>query len=159
RASFVSDADFAHSAAYNELIRPMNGFHGIHTRHDGAGGFMLNVCRPQHANNFDAANVTALRALVPHVATVIELQDRLHAAEHGYAGIIRVLDRLDTGVILTDGSGRPVMLNARAARVVAEADGLSADSTGFAAATPAATRRLRDAIAAMASDTAVEVRR
>src|SRR6266545_3037770 len=56
RAAFISDPDFARSAAYNELIRPMNGFHGIHAKHEGAARFVLNVCRPQGTDNFDATD-------------------------------------------------------------------------------------------------------
>ena len=159
RAAFIPDADFARSATYNDLIRPMNGFHSIHVRQEGAGGFLLNVCRPHRADNFDATDTAALRVLVPHLATVLELQGRLQTAEQGNAALARVLDRLETGVILTDGSGRPAMLNACAERIIAEADGLAVDSAGLAAATPAATRYLRDAIAATGRDTAIEARR
>jgi DNA-binding CsgD family transcriptional regulator len=159
RAAFIPDADFARSAAYNDLIRPMNGFHSIHVRKEGAGGFLLNVCRPQGADNFDAMDTAALRSLVPHLATVLELQGRLQTAEQSNAFLARVLDRLETGVILIDGSARPVMLNACAERIIAEADGLVVDSAGLAAAAPAATRHLREAIAAMGRDTAIERRR
>jgi DNA-binding CsgD family transcriptional regulator len=159
RAAFIPDADFARTAAYNDLIRPMKGFHSIHVRKEGAGGFLLNVCRPQGADNFDAMDTAALRSLVPHLATVIELHGRLQTAEQSNASLARVLDRLETGVILIDGSARPVMLNACAERIIAEADGLAVDSAGLAAATPAATRHLREAIAAMGRDTAIERRR
>jgi DNA-binding CsgD family transcriptional regulator len=159
RAEFISDAEFARSTAYNDLIRPMNGFHGLHVRQEGAGGFLLNVCRPPRADNFDATDTATLRILVPHLATVLELQGRLQTAEGGNARLARVLDRLDTGVILTDGSARPAMLNAWAERIIAESDGLAVDSAGLAASTPAATRQLREAIAAMGRDTAIEARR
>ena len=159
RAAFIPDRDFARSATYHDLIRPMNGFHSIHVRQEGAGGFLLNVCRPQGADSFDATDTAALRILVPHLATVLELQGRLQTAEHGNASLARVLDRLETGVILIDGSARPVMLNAWAERIITEADGLTVDSAGLAAATPAATRHLREAIAAMGRDTAIESRR
>ena len=159
RAAIVSDADFERGAAYNELIRPMNGFHGLHARHEGAGGFMLNLCRPPRADNFDVMDAAALRALAPHLAIALELQHRLQAAEHGNASLARVLDRLADGVILTDGSAHPMMLNARAERIIADTDGLAVDIAGLAASTPAATRNLREAIAAAGRDTAVDARR
>ena len=159
RAAIVSDADFARSAAYNDLIRPMNGFHGIHVRQEGTAGFVLNVCRPLRAENFDATDTAALRVLAPHLATVLELRGRLQTAEHGNAALAHVLDRLETGVILTDGSARPAMLNASAERIIAEADGLAVDSAGLAASTPVATRQLRETIAATGRDTAIEARR
>jgi DNA-binding CsgD family transcriptional regulator len=159
RAELVSDTEFERSAAYNELIRPMNGFHGIHVRQNGTAGFVLNICRPQRADSFDAIDTATLRVLVPHLATVLELQGRLQIAEHGNASLARVLDRLETGVILTDGSARPAMLNASAERIIAEADGLAVDSAGLAAPTPAATRHLREAIAAAGRDTAIHAQR
>jgi DNA-binding CsgD family transcriptional regulator len=157
RAAIMSDADFARSAAYNELIRPMNGFHGLHARHDP--GFIFNVCRPRRADNFDPMEVETLRLLAPHLATALELQARLQAAERGNTSFVHVLDRLATGVILTDGSAYPTLLNAQAERIIAEVDGLTMDSAGLAASTPAATRNLREAIAAAGRDTAVEARR
>ena len=51
------------------------------------------------------------------------------------------------------------MLNASAERIIAEADGLTIDSVGLAGATPAATRHLRNAIAATGRDTAIDVQR
>jgi DNA-binding CsgD family transcriptional regulator len=72
--------------------------------------------------------------------------------------LARVLDRLDRGVILTNGSGQPMLLNAPAERIIAEDDGLSLDAAGLVAATSAATRQLREAIVAMGRDIAADVR-
>ena len=54
RTEFIADADFARTAAYNDLIRPMNGFHGMHLRQTGAVSVFFNVCRPPRADNFDS---------------------------------------------------------------------------------------------------------
>jgi len=62
-----------------------------------------------------------------------------------------VLDRLDVGVILLDGAGRPTFINGRAARIVADNDGFGADRAGVTASSPTETRALRAAIAASAS--------
>ena len=89
-----------------------------------------------------------LRTLLPHVATAVELQLRVRASEHRGEGFARLLEQLDAGVILADAAARPVFANARARRVSGEADGLLLRDDGLAGATPAATQRLRDAIAA-----------
>ena len=159
RSELIADADFARTAAYNDLIRPMNGFHGMHLRQTGVVSVIFNVCRPPRADNFDKTDIAALQVLAPHLETALELQGRLQAATHGHAGLLRLLDRLESGVILTDGSARPKMLNDRAKRIVAEADGLTVDTAGLAAWTPAATQQLREAIAAVGRDTAIEPRR
>ena len=65
---------------------------------------------------------------------------------------------MHAGVILTDGAGRPLLVNARAEKIVADADGIMVDANGLAAATPMATRQLRDAIAAAGRSTATEQR-
>lgn len=59
-----------------------------------------------------------------------------------------VLDRLDVGVILLDAMGRPTYINGRAARIVADNDGLAADRAGVTASSSAETRALKAAIAA-----------
>ena len=141
RTEFISDADFARTAAYNDLIRPMNGFHGMHLRQTGVVSVFFNVCRPLRDDNFAKADVAALQMLAPHLEAAFELQRRLQSARHGHAGLARLLDRLDSGVILTDGSALP--------------NGLTVDTAGMVASTPAATQRLHEAIAAMSRDTAV----
>jgi DNA-binding CsgD family transcriptional regulator len=69
--------------------------------------------------------------------------------------LTRVLDRLDSGVILADARGVPVYANSKALSIVAEADGLALNG-GLTAATPEATRQLRVAFAQAASDSASE---
>jgi DNA-binding CsgD family transcriptional regulator len=81
-------------------------------------------------------------------------------SHQGYsAALASVLDRLDEGVILTDAAGRPMFLNARATRIVAEADGLDIAAAPLAAATPTATQQLREAIAGVAAGAEMAGRR
>jgi DNA-binding CsgD family transcriptional regulator len=54
-------------------------------------------------------------------------------------------------VILTDADARPMFFNARATRIVAQADGLDIAASPLAAATPSATQKLREAIATVAA--------
>lgn len=159
RQEIVSDADFLPSAAYNEIIRPMNGFHSVNLRQEGVAPFIISVCRPQRADAFDSADVAALRLLAPHLAVAIELHAHLRTVELGHAGLARLLNRLDNGVILTGASAHPSMINDRAAHIIAEADGLTVDPAGLAASTPVATQQLRDAITAMGRDAAIEPQR
>lgn len=160
REAVISDADFERSAVYNEFFRQLNGFHSLHFRRNGnGGGFLLSVCRPQRADNFEPADMEVLRTLAPHLETALMLHGRLQAAERGRVGLARVLDRLEAGVIVTDMAARAAFVNARASRIMHERDGLSLDADRLAAATPAATQQLRDAIAAVAADEASEGRR
>jgi DNA-binding CsgD family transcriptional regulator len=160
RDAIISDADFERSALYNELVRPLHGFHSLQFRRNGdGGGFLLCVCRPQRAGNFEVADMAALRILGPHLATALALQSRLQAAEQGQARLAGVLDRLAAGVIVADAAARATFVNAPGSAIIAERDGLLLDADRLAAATPAATQELRDAIAAVAADAITEGRR
>lgn len=149
-SDIISDTEFARSIAYNELIRPLNGFHSISLRHDGASSsFLLSVCRPRQAGPFETADVAVLGALAPHVAQALELQQRLGTAAQGYASLAITLDHVSDAIILANADGRPLHINARAMRLVRDADGLTLDDGGVLAATPAATHVLREAMAAV----------
>jgi DNA-binding CsgD family transcriptional regulator len=149
RAALISDEDFARTEAYNEVIRPMGGFHGLHLRSNGADeAVLLSLCRPEGAEGFGPEDAAALRMIAPHIQTAVVLQQRLQTLELRHASLARLIDRLEAGVILVDGAGRPVLLNSRAETIVSQADGIVVDTGGLAAATPTATRQLRDAIAA-----------
>ena len=160
RDEVISDHDFEASAMYNEFCRPLNGFHSLHLRRNGASDpFLLSLCRPRSSNRFDADDRAVLARLAPHVAGALALSRRLSIGEQREAGLARVLDRLEAGVIVIDAFGRPVMLNAPAERIIGEADGLSLDAGGLVTATATAAQDLRDAIAAAARDSAAEPRR
>jgi DNA-binding CsgD family transcriptional regulator len=100
-----------------------------------------------------------LLTLLPRLTLATTLLDQLQTAKHGYQQLARVFERLKFGVILTDETARPLYANARAIRIMAEARGLTLNDARLAAATPAATQRLRAAILAVSSDAAIESRR
>lgn len=156
RSEIISDANFAGSPVYNELVRSLNGFYSLHIRQNGGSGYLLTLCRPQRAANFEVADMAMLRAIAPHLTTAIGLQQRLHVSVQGYASLAGVLDRIAGGVILTDAVGRPLFANTQAARIANEADGLMLDDGGLGAASAATTRQLRDAIVAVSRDAAIE---
>jgi DNA-binding CsgD family transcriptional regulator len=151
-----SEHEYEGSALYNEVIRPANGFYGAGVIGlVPSGPFHLSICRPRNDYDFDADEVGMLQTLLPHIATAVELSQRLRVASEGYASLVRVLDRLDSGVILANSGGVPVYANTKALSIVAEADGLALNG-GLTAATPEATRQMRVAFAQTASDSASE---
>jgi DNA-binding CsgD family transcriptional regulator len=146
----VSGRDWERSAFYNEIVRPMNGFYGLLAGRlqYPVDPFSLILCRRPSAPDFDAAAIEVLQSLLPHLATSIELHLRLRAAERDGESFTRLLDRLDTGVILIDSASRPVFANARARAIAGEGGGLFLHDAGLVASTLPATQRLRGAIAA-----------
>lgn len=62
-----------------------------------------------------------------------------------------LLDALGTALLLVDDHGRPIFINQRAARIVAQHDGLEIGPNGLAADSLQATRALRAAISGAAA--------
>jgi DNA-binding CsgD family transcriptional regulator len=112
---------------------------------------MVSLCRPHRKGDFVADESITLQTPLPPLATSLQFYQRLQAADGFSAALATVLDRLDEGVILTDADARPMFLNARATRIVAQADGLDIAASPLAAATPSATQKLREAIASVAA--------
>jgi DNA-binding CsgD family transcriptional regulator len=150
-ADVVSDREMERAAYYNELIRPANAFYSLSASLEvpGRTATFVNFCRPRRAGAFGVAGATTLQAILPHFAAALELMHRLQAAQQQNESLLRLLDRLESGVILVGASGEPCFINSRTARILFEADGLTLGPAGLLAATPAATRRLRHAIASM----------
>jgi DNA-binding CsgD family transcriptional regulator/PAS domain-containing protein len=160
RSALVTDEAYAKSAQYNEIVRYIGGFHGLSLRNQAFGSsYVVNCCRARPAGDFDYDEVARLQMLAPHLMTVMTLRQRFSAIEGERAVLASVLDSMATALILIDAAGKPVLINAAAARIVTEADGLSLRGDGRAAGDPIATRRLREAVAAVSLDTAVEGRR
>lgn len=148
RRTILSDREFLASDYYNDVIRPLNGFHSAFFRQETTrAGFALAVCRPRYADDFAAGDRAILNGLLPHLTHAVELYDRLRISEQRSESLARLVDSLETGVILTDAAARPILINERAERIIREADGLAVIAAGLVAATPFATRRLREAIA------------
>ena len=149
RQQVIGDAEFERSALYNEVVRPADGFHSIHTLHTGPSAFSLAICRGRASGIFGEVEVATIQALLPHIATVLELRRRLRGADQVNASLTRLLDRVEQGVILTDAWSRPSFANRRGEVILAAGDGLRLAADGVAGANPAATRALREAIAAI----------
>lgn len=148
--SIIADRDWEKSPLYNEIIRPANGFYSVNALVDPPAGEMtsFNFCRPRKAGLFDLGEVDMLQGLLPHFTNVLELRRRLGAAFRENNDLLQVLERMDTGVILTDAASCPSFANGRALGIVAQADGLSLAAGRLSAASSAVTQRLRQAIAA-----------
>jgi DNA-binding CsgD family transcriptional regulator len=150
RRDLVPDAEFARSAYYNELVRPLGGFHSIAANNSSADGYLLTVCRSRPGGEFEAAEIAQFTWLAPHIATAVALRRRMRTAEHVATSLAGLLDRIHTGVVLTDACSLPGFINGRAWDLLVEADGLALHAGRLAAASPAVTRGLRAAIAAAA---------
>jgi DNA-binding CsgD family transcriptional regulator len=151
RTAIVPDREYRRSEHYNEVVRPLRGFYGLAAQATGpAGGFAIFSCRSEGAGDYDGAETLMLQGILPHLATALALRRHFCLAEQRLTGFAAMLDRLDSGAILTDAAGRPSFVNASASAMIAEADGLGIDQVGLTGATPAITRQLRSTIASVA---------
>jgi DNA-binding CsgD family transcriptional regulator len=151
-ADVISDRELESTAYYDELIRPAKGFYSLNASVEvpGRAGTFVNFCRPRKAGAFDVARATTLQAILPHFAAALELMHRLQVVQQHNNSLLQLLDQVDSGVILVDDeASEPRFINGRAARILTDADGLALGAAGLLAATPTATRRLRQAIAGM----------
>jgi DNA-binding CsgD family transcriptional regulator len=148
-SELVSDRQFERSAFYNEVVRPAKGFYAVATRQNlEAISIFLAVCRSKRKRDFTPGDRVSLQTVLPLFATGLELQRRLQVSERHCSGLLRVLDRLDTGIVLLDAAMRPIFANARIQAIAATKDGLTLDQDGLAAAGPLETQALRNAVAA-----------
>jgi DNA-binding CsgD family transcriptional regulator len=156
----VDAREFERSAAYNEVIKPIDGFHFITTRMEAPDLSLHMVsCRRRQAPAFGKEEAEVFRTILPHLATALRFRCHLRKAERRGNALTQLLDRMDIGVILTNAEGKPCFMNERACRILAAEDGLELMATGLAASTPAATRQLREEIAAVGAQHGVCERR
>jgi DNA-binding CsgD family transcriptional regulator len=158
RAALIPDRDYERDSHYNEVVRHVGGFHALFARGRQPGAaFRLAACRHRKHGNFAQDELARLERLMPHLANVSSLHIRLGIAEAKESALTGLLDRLSTALVLMDGSGRPVFAN-KAAERLAESGDIELRCDGLAAGTDAATRSLREAIAAVSAEAVAESR-
>src|SRR5258708_1114525 len=144
------DREFARSVFYNEVVRPRGMFYGMVTallRSPQLDAY-LTVGRSLGYEDFNADDISAVRILVPHFVTAMQIQNRIGTVNLRAANGFAVLDQLEVGVILVDEGMKPVMVNARANSILTQRDGLRIQKDGIAAVLPGETRVLRRALSA-----------
>ncbi len=146
-SDIVSDTDLERSAVYNEVIRPAKGFYSLTTMAPGAAAFNLSVCRSRAAGAYGQVECETLSAILPHVAMALEVSHRLAVADRRQSGWLSMLERMRDGVVLCEAGAAPNFLNARAADILGEKDGLALIKGGLCAASADTTRLLVEAIA------------
>ncbi|AIO36022.1 transcriptional regulator, LuxR family [Burkholderia cenocepacia] len=146
QTSFVSDSEFKRSDFYNHAVRPAGGFYGMVAPLTPDRGVYFVIGRDLGAADFSDADVSAARLILPHLATALQVQNRLAAADLSAKAAYEVISHLAFGVVLLDAAMRPIFVNPVAETLARCADGLLLNRTEVSAARPAEATRLRDAI-------------
>ena len=152
--SVIPRAEFLRSDFFNDVIRPMNGYRAMLTipfRENDHESY-LAICRPAQSAEFDAAERALLQRIAPHLTRAMRTRLQLDDAKHRMAAALGAFDQLDTGLAIVDRELRPVVLNRRAARIVADGDGLARTHDGLEAMAPSDRAWLRQLVQRAAGD-------
>jgi DNA-binding CsgD family transcriptional regulator len=148
RSRMMPDAEYARTLHYNEAIRPLGGFHSIFAKAGAAApGTSIALCRSARRRDFEAADLTAVEGLLPHLGMAIDISGRLALGSADASTLEALLDGCHEGALICDGARRPVIANDFAQRLLATGDGLAIGLGGLHGNTLEDTRRLRVAIA------------
>jgi DNA-binding CsgD family transcriptional regulator/PAS domain-containing protein len=149
-AEIMTDREIMHTEIYNEFIKPVGGFHALTIYQNlPDAAFQIALCRPRKGGAFTMPEAAKLQHVLPHLASAFELRMRLAQSHHFANDLTALVDCLRDGVILVDAAGRPSFANSRAVELLDARDGRRCDLNGLAGASPAATQRLRDGLAAV----------
>jgi len=151
---FSDRSVYERSDIFQELIRPLGGYHGL-VLADDRSRIGLAICRGSAREDFDRPARQELNALYPHLRIAREIADRLGIAQESNQSLARLIARIPDAVVLTDASGRVIMMNDAAHRSAISA---YAEGDLIAAQTPEATFALRTAIAQAAANTDIDGR-
>lgn len=116
----VDDAAFARTEFCVDWCSRVGIFHllgGMHSIGEGRA-VASAVYRPREEGGFDDEQKRRFEALAPHLARALQISERLGLLAGQRQFGLDLLDHLDLGVILLDVTGRPVLMNAIAGRLV-----------------------------------------
>lgn len=150
---YVSDEVLFRSEFYQDFLRPVGAFHlagGILLKNGGHNA-SVSFFRPQQDEAFGIEALAFLNVLLPHIKQALHLHYRISAAEGERRATVAALDRMPIGVVIVDNYARVLIVNRRAAEILAEGDGLSSGPSGLQAANPRQTTTLRNLVAAAAA--------
>lgn len=155
--SLVSTRALKKTAFYNDFGKQHEYTGGLTAiiSGDSQKGSALNLCRPIN-HDFGDAELRLMRTLVPHLHRALQMHDRMTDLENRDGAFQSALNRLATGAMLVDRSGRVLFVNDAARPTLAEQDGLAIDRGMLSAPRPRDTRQLRNLIGGAAMTSAGE---
>lgn len=146
---YTDKSAYERSDIFQSLIRPLGGYHGLIVV-DDRSMIGLAICRGPSRDDYDEPARQELSTLYPHLRMAREIADRLGVIKESNLSLSRLIARIPDAVILTDASGRVVMMNDAAHRSAISA---YAEGDLITGQTPESTFALRTAIAQAAANT------
>jgi DNA-binding CsgD family transcriptional regulator len=120
---------------YDGILRPAGVVHcfGACVFKRGDDVLSFTVVRSKTRGPYEDSELEPVRAILPHIGRVVQINERLSDLQRTRASLIDGLDSLRHGVIVVNRSGRVVFANRAARAIVALRDGLSIDADGLIA--------------------------
>lgn len=118
----VTREEQARSGFYQEWLRHLDIHHmigAVFPAADGAIG-VLGIHRPQGAGAYTNHERKQAALVLPHLQRALRLGQRFAAVSQSHAAALQALDRLDTGVLMMDGTGCVIQASAMAERLLRE---------------------------------------
>lgn len=118
----VTPEEQARSGFYQEWLRHLEIHHMLGAVFPTAGGAVgvLGIHRPHGAGAYTAEDRREAALLLPHLQRALRLAQRFASLSGAHAATLQALDRIDTGVLIVDGSCRILHASATAARLLRE---------------------------------------
>lgn len=118
----VTREEQARSGFYQEWLRHLDIHHmlgAVFPAADGAIG-VLGIHRPRGAGGYSARERRQAELVLPHLQRALRLGQRFAEISESHAAALEALDRLDTGVLMMDGTGCVIQASAMAERLLRE---------------------------------------
>ena len=118
----VTREEQARSGFYQEWLRHLDIHHmlgAVFPAADGAIG-VLGIHRPQGAGAYTGHERRQAALVLPHLQRALRLGQRFAAVSQCHAAALQALDRLDTGILMVDGTGRVILASGMAERLLRE---------------------------------------
>src|SRR5262245_48357308 len=148
--SVVPRSTLERTELHNDWAQP----HGVEDSafavllHEGPTVGALCLGAPERASAFERADsFRLLQLLVPHLQRAAQTQWTVDSAVAGRTVAFAALARLRQGIVLVGAGGRVLFANDAAARLAAQADGLSIGAAGLRAALPSEDATLQRLLA------------
>lgn len=142
---FLSGAELRRSEMFADYLDPRSLHEGMRLEvwSDRSGIEDISLLRSFDAGPFTAEELALGRMLLPHLQRAAEMRRRLQWAEVTAEACLGTLETLHHGVVLLDGSARPVFCNRAAHALLADGDAVSFHGNDWVVADPSADPSFR----------------
>lgn len=129
---------------YNEFALPQGMEHTVGTvlMKRNSQLAVMGFHRNHRQGDFETQELVLLNMLIPHLQRALEVNQRLWLLDTGVEVKREILDRFSLGVILIDGTGKPIFLNKSAEDIVSNGQVLTVCRNALRVSTMSETREL-----------------